>query len=85
MKRQRKLTPAQRRVLRQIVADVDDVMSGGRCGFFARRTGYRSVLGIRRKLTVRGYAVHEFRQVGDTGHFCTVWPTPKGLAALDTR
>lgn len=81
MRRQRKLTPAQRRVLRQVVADADDVMSGG-YGFYARRTGYRSEIGIRRKLTQRGYAVHEFRQVGD-GYFCTVWPTPKGLAALE--
>ncbi|MBK8129424.1 MAG: hypothetical protein IPK53_11095 [bacterium] len=84
MRRQRKLTPAQRRVLRQIVVDADDVMAGG-YGFYARRTGYRSERSIRRKLTRRGYAVHEFRRVGNNMHLLTIWPTPKGLVALATR
>lgn len=80
MRRQRKLTPAQRRVLRQIVAEADNVMAGY-YGFYTMQTIRRSERGIRRKLTRRGFAVDEFRQVGH-GYFCTVWPTPKGLAAL---
>ncbi len=78
MRRQRKLTPAQRRVMRQIVADADAVMAGGES-----RSDYLFVADydIEEKLLRRGYAVREWRGRAAGSAYIT-WPTPKGLAAL---
>ena len=75
----KKLTKAQRRVLRQVTKEAEARIWLSFSNYYPM---YRCDINIARKLLKRGYLVHECRPVG-SGWSWRLWPTTKGYAALN--